>query len=171
MIISGHEIHIRGIVDPALPRTNDPHTGFSYGKSLIGWDVRIKQDITLEPGGFAYASIMERLELPKDVAGFVHDKSSWARLGLSVFNTVIEPGWYGFLTIELANTLPRRRWWEFWKSRTHNYLEIRAGSPIAQIVFHATPMTAGYDGKYQDQPDRPVPALRDCGSIPPLHDW
>ena len=33
--------------------------------------------------------------------GIVHDKSTWARRGLVVQNTVIEPGWHGYLTIEV----------------------------------------------------------------------
>jgi dCTP deaminase len=41
---------------------------------------------------------------------------------LTVQNTVIEPGWRGYLTLELTNHGPNR-------------LEIPAGSPIAQIIF------------------------------------
>ena len=40
--------------------------------------------------------------MPRDMVGVVHDKSTWARRGLSVFNTVIEPGWRGKLTLELV---------------------------------------------------------------------
>jgi dCTP deaminase len=39
--------------------------------------------------------------------GIVHDKSTWARRGLVVQNTVIEPGWHGYqTTIELTNHGP-----------------------------------------------------------------
>ena len=42
-------------------------------------------------------SSIEFFNMPKYLVGIVHDKSSLARQGLSVFNTVIEPGWKGYL--------------------------------------------------------------------------
>lgn len=85
--------------------------------------------------------------MPTDVIGVVHDKSSWARRGLAVQNTVIEPGWRGFLTLELTNHGTRK-------------LHIPKGCPIAQIVFHRLdePAARPYDGRYQDQPPGPQPA-------------
>ncbi|UNC16257.1 dCTP deaminase (plasmid) [Acidiphilium multivorum] len=61
----------------------------------------------LPPGSFALAYAVERISMPDDVLGFVMDKSSLARLGLSVQNTLIEPGWSGQITIELFNMAPR----------------------------------------------------------------
>lgn len=77
--------------------------------------------------------------------GIVHDKSTWARRGLSVFNTVIEPGWMGHLTLELVY-------------HGNEPLHIPAGSSIAQVVFHEVAVPAWYAGKYQNQEDRPVGA-------------
>jgi dCTP deaminase len=65
---------------------------------------------------------------------------------LSVFNTVIEPGWCGFLTLELVYHGRER-------------LHIPAGAGIAQVIFHQTSCNAYYDGKYQNQPDRPVEGI------------
>jgi dCTP deaminase len=62
-----------------------------------------------------------------------------------VFNTVIEPGWHGFLTLELA-------------FKGQGLLEIPAGVGIAQVVFHVTTDLAQYDGKYQNQADKPQEA-------------
>lgn len=147
---------------PVLPficeKIKDSKSGTSYGLGEAGYDVRIKQDIefiqndkvvvdgTLYDGHFTLASTLEEFFMPKDCVAIVHDKSTWARQGLSVFNTVIEPGWKGFLTLEL------------------NYcgfkgLHIPAGSGIAQVVFHKLVNNAAYDGKYQNQPDRPVESI------------
>ncbi len=83
--------------------------------------------------------------MPPYLVGIVHDKSTWARRGLSVFNTVIEPGWRGFLTLELVYHGGDR-------------LHIPAGAGIAQVIFHDLASPAAYDGKYQDQADQPVGA-------------
>ena len=84
--------------------------------------------------------------MPTNMLGIVHDKSTWARRGLSVFNTVIEPGWHGFLTLELVY-------------HGNENLLIPAGSGIAQVIFHRTMEEAEYTGKYANQPDRPVHAI------------
>jgi dCTP deaminase len=132
-------------VAPFHERTK--HNGMTFGLSHAGYDVRIKQPFTLLPGAFALASTIEHFDMPNDVMAIVHDKSTWARRGLSVFNTVIEPGWNGWLTLELKN-------------QGHETIEISKGDPIAQIVFHRLDMqTDGYAGKYQCQANRPVPAI------------
>ena len=122
--------------------------GLSFGLSPAGYDIRIKQDVCLFPGDFVLASAIEKFAMPRDVLGIVHDKSTLARRGLSVFNTVIEPGWEGFLTLELKN-------------QGKEVILLYAGSGVAQVVFHRLDMetTIPYDGKYQDQADEPVPAI------------
>jgi dCTP deaminase len=84
--------------------------------------------------------------MPVTLMGIVHDKSTWARKGLSVFNTVIEPGWDGFLTLELVY-------------HGEGTLHLPAGCGIAQVVFHEVKEPAQYSGKYQNQEDRPVEAI------------
>jgi len=130
----------------------------SHGMSEAGYDIRIKQGVVFEQGqrvwvggvsgdgNFALASTIEEFQMPTDMVGVVHDKSTWARKGLSVFNTVIEPGWKGFLTLELVY-------------HGRDILAIPAGSGIAQVLFHNTAFTASYDGKYQNQADQPVEAI------------
>jgi dCTP deaminase len=118
------------------------NVSMTYGLSQCGYDIRIDQDITLGCGHgmFHLASSFEEFNMPNDVMGVVHDKSSWARRGLSVKNTVIEPGWRGFLTLELFSGAP-------------NLLHIKRGCPIAQVVFHKLDQECEkpYNGKYQDQ--------------------
>ena len=121
--------------------------GVSFGLSEAGYDIRIKQDVVLHPlRRFALASTIERFQMPSDLVGVVHDKSTWARRRLSVFNTVIESGWEGFLTLELV--------YHGWKP-----LRIAAGSGIAQVLFHQLHTPTRYTGKYQNQADRPVSAI------------
>ena len=77
--------------------------GVSYGLSEAGYDIRIKQSVILHPfRRFVLASSIERFEMPDNLVGIVHDKSTWARRKVSVFNTVIEPDWRGFLTLEIV---------------------------------------------------------------------
>lgn len=139
--------------------------GVSYGLSEAGYDIRIKQEVRIEkrlyPAGeiwevflngclvdtntkFCLASSVEEFHIPGNLVGIVHDKSTWARQGLSVFNTVIEPGWKGFLTLELVH-------------HGQQNLIIPAGAGIAQVIFsHITDIADYGNGKYQNQEDRPV---------------
>ena len=137
--------------------------GVSYGLGEAGYDIRLKQEVVFKPGGitrphvivnggepewgcFAIASAIEEFQMPNDLVGIVHDKSSWARQGLSVFNTVIEPGWKGFLTLELV----------FHGSKE---LILPAGCGIAQVIFSSLAHDATYEGKYQNQKDDPVGSI------------
>jgi dCTP deaminase len=124
--------------------------GMTYGLSTCGYDIRIKQDITLYIEGFTLASSIEEFCMPDSVMAVVHDKSSLARRGLSVFNTVIEPGWKGFLTLELKN-------------QGREVIRLPAGTPIAQIIFRwlDQPTDMPYNGKYQNQADKAVPAIHE----------
>lgn len=136
----------------------------SHGLAEAGYDIRVKQDIDFrinddprigyrakvdereQAGNFVLASAIEEFDMPDNLVGIVHDKSTWARRGLSVFNTVIEPGWKGFLTLELVY-------------HGSSPLFIPAGTGIAQVLFHRTVERASYDGKYQNQEDKPVGAI------------
>lgn len=144
--------------------------GVSYGLSEAGYDIRIKQTVIfgyngeglplvtvvegkfgkLIVGKFTLASTKERFQMPNNLVGVVHDKSTWARKGLSVFNTVIEPGWEGFLTLELVY-------------HGQEPLEIPAGAGIAQVLFHEIEEPTQYDGKYQGQGNMPVQAIMEHG--------
>lgn len=86
--------------------------------------------------------------MPPTLMGRVLNKSTWARLGLDAsMTTNIEPGWFGHLTIELRYSKAKP-------------LFIPAGVGIAQVIFETVSTPAQYVGKYQDQPDRPVAAIK-----------
>jgi dCTP deaminase len=146
MIVNGQSLLQQRPLSPMAGMKLRQH-GVSYGLSEAGYDLRIKQAITLHPfKRFALASTIERFDMPEDLVAIVHDKSTWARRGLSVFNTVIEPGWRGWLTLELV--------YHGW-----GVLRIPAGVGIAQAIFHETQERANYgSGKYQDQGNEPIRA-------------
>ncbi len=170
MILSAQSIRRRcvggGMIRPFHERT--VYTGKTYGLSSAGYDVRVEFEVgkviqfsapssvthpflgsIYDPGNtFALASTVERFFLPTDVMGMVHDKSSWARRGLTVQNTVIEPGWSGYLTLELIY-------------HGEGELTVCEGDPIAQIVFHQLDDATyqPYEGKYQYQPRGPQKAI------------
>jgi dCTP deaminase len=145
MILPAQTIRALRPIEPFCERTM--HRGMTYGLGPAGYDVRIAETVTLRQGGFCLASTIERFEMPDDLLAIVHDKSTWARRGLCVQNTVLEPNWRGFLTLELSMHAPGE-------------LEILAGDPIAQIVFHRleAPTEQPYDGRYQDQAAGPQEA-------------
>ena len=148
MILSAQTIRKYGIITPFHERSICE--GMSFGLSSCGYDVRIAQEIHLNPSAyvrFRLASTIEHFVMPNNIVGRVHDKSTWARMGLAVQNTIIESGWRGHLTLELSlNGIEP--------------LLIKAGSPIAQIVFEFLdePTEQPYSGKYQDQIAEPVKA-------------
>ncbi len=156
MIINGVAL-LRAAPIKDMLTTKVRDTATSHGLAEAGYDIRIKQDVTFssagvwvdgeyQPGNFTIASAIEEFDMPTDMVGVVHDKSTWARRGLSVFNTVLEPGWRGFLTLELVY-------------HGRGELHIPAGSGIAQVLFHQTEISTSYNGKYQNQADKPVEAI------------
>lgn len=114
--------------------------GKSYGLSAASYDVRIAHKLTLLCGESALAHTVEDFWLPDNVVGYVVDKSTWARRHVTAFNTLLDPGWHGNLTLELVNL-------------GHTPVAIMAGDPIVQIAFHwlDEPTNAVYAGKYQNQ--------------------
>lgn len=163
MILNGTSLLDAAPIKDMLTTKERSH-GVSHGLSEAGYDIRIKQNIDFRVPDFmpprvtvdglhvgqrfCLASAIEEFQMPPYLVGVVHDKSTWARKGLSVRNTVVEPGWKGFLTLELVydGTEP---------------LFIPAGAGIAQILFHEVASPASYDGKYQNQADKPVGAIHE----------
>lgn len=163
MVINGnHLLALQPILEmePSKKRVH----GTSYGLAEAGYDIRIKQTVRFLPRDghisarvdsvfhpntrFVLASAIEEFQMPNNLVGIVHDKSTWARRGLSVFNTVIEPGWNGFLTLELVY-------------HGNDGITIPAGAGIAQVLFHELHSPGAYEGKYQNQKDEPVHAKFD----------
>lgn len=161
MIINQKELLSLAPIKDMLPTKERLH-GVSHGLSEAGYDIRVKQEIIFKPGmtmgptievngeleygRFCLASAIEEFDMPANLVGVVHDKSTWARQGLSVFNTVIEPGFKGGLTLELVY-------------HGSELLHIPAGAGIAQVLFTRITIPAQYTGKYQGQSTDPVDAI------------
>lgn len=97
---------------------------------------------TLPPMASALGHSSETLDLPVDVFALCVGKSTYARCGLIVNTTPLEPGWRGQLVIEIHNTTPLP-------------IRVYANEGIAQLVFfrgERPAVTYGdRQGKYQGQ--------------------
>lgn len=165
MIFNGQSLLARAPIKDMLDHKVQ-HSPGSYGLTEAGYDIRIKQEITFnigphgpivevndldglvswQTGRFCLASSVEEFQMPADLVARVSNKSTWARLGVdAAFSTVIEPGWNGFLTLELV-------------FHGNQPVTIPAGSGIVQVLFEQLNQPNSYVGKYQDQPDAPVSA-------------
>ena len=157
----------------------------SYGVTSYGYDVRVgrhfkvftnahcavvdpkhfdpKSFVDMEgdtclipPNSFALAETVEYLEIPRDMICICLGKSTFARCGVIVNVTPLEPEWRGKITIEISNTTPLPA-------------RIYANEGIAQILFlraEAVCRTSYADkkGKYQDQAGLTLPFV--TGSQP-----
>lgn len=134
------------LVEPWVEKTVEH--GMTYGLSSAGYDCRIDQSVYVRAHGFELASTIEWFNLPNDLTLHPTDKSTWARRGLAVQNTVGEPGWRGHLTLELTN-------------HSDDDIVVLEGMPICQMMFAllSEPTEKPYNGKYQDQRRGPVPAI------------
>jgi dCTP deaminase len=83
--------------------------------------------IIIHPGEFILSSVYEYIELPDDIVGQIHGRSSIGRLGLIVHTSAgyIDPGYKGYLTLEIINVnkVP---------------IKIYPKAKVAQIVFIET---------------------------------
>jgi dCTP deaminase len=98
-----------------------------------------KSVIDLWPSQAILATTMEYIKMPRDLAGVMYLKSSWARQGLDhALAGWVDPGFEGQLTMEL---------------HTHRPLQIRAHSRLCQLVLYRleSAVENPYSGRYQGQ--------------------
>lgn len=153
----------------------------SYGLSSYGYDIRISntfkiftnvnnsivdpkkfdenafQDFTgdvciIPPNSFALGKSVERFKIPRNVLGICLGKSTYARCGIIMNITPLEPEWEGYLTLEISNTTPLPA-------------KIYANEGIAQLLFLESDEVcrvsyADKKGKYQDQVGIVLPKTR-----------
>ena len=152
----------------------------SYGLSSMGYDIRVTDEFkvftnlkqavvdpkqfnpdsfidfkgevcTVPPNSFALARSVEYFRMPRSVLGLCLGKSSYARCGIVVNITPLEPGWEGHLTIEISNTTPL-------PARIYSF------EGIAQVLFFeagSRPEVSYADrkGKYQGQQGITLPRV------------
>ncbi len=128
------------IMTNCIMETRKDSQGNSVGLTACGYDMRLWKDVSFYKDKFILVAAMEEFNIPSGVVGRIYNKSSLARRGLHVWTTVAEPGWRGFLTLEVEN-------------RGDYPIHLREGDAIAQIMFEYldAPTALPYKGKYQDQ--------------------
>jgi len=161
-------------------RSVDGRRIMSYGTSSYGYDVRcsdefkiftninstivdpknfdeksfvdLKGDVCIiPPNSFALARTVERFRIPRNVLVVCLGKSSYARCGIVVNVTPLEPEWEGFVTLEFSNTTPLPA-------------KIYANEGVAQMLFFESDEvceTSYRDrgGKYQGQHGVTLPKM------------
>ena len=85
--------------------------------------VDVKADVCIiPPNSFALARTVEYLRIPRNVLTICLGKSTYARCGIIVNVTPLEPEWEGHVTLEFSNTTPLPA-------------KIYANEGVAQVLF------------------------------------
>lgn len=104
-----------------------------------GYDLGASESITLNPEDQKLVATYERIELPPNLLGLLHLRSSFAREGLVASLALVDPGFRGQLTVSLINT-----------SKTS--VTIAKGEPFLQLTLIELTSEAEkpYVGQYQE---------------------
>jgi len=137
--------------EPYQVKDNTTGRVISYGTSSYGYDVRCANEFKLftnisttivdpknfdsksfvdvvsdvciiPPNSFALARTVEYFRIPRDTLAIVSGKSTYARIGIIVNVTPLEPEWCGHITLEFSNTTPLPA-------------KIYANEGVAQVLF------------------------------------
>lgn len=95
-------------VDPALAKSElrlSPYVAeMRRQQKHERYELPFGAELLLHPGALALVPTLEWVKVPDDLMGEVTARSTWAREGLSIATaTLIEPGYEGIVTLELAN--------------------------------------------------------------------
>jgi len=161
--------------------SDDVNKRISYGTSSYGYDVRcadefkiftninssivdpknfdpesfvdVKSDVCIiPPNSFALARTVEYLKIPRNVLTICLGKSTYARCGIIVNVTPLEPEWEGHVTLEFSNTTPLPA-------------KIYANEGVAQFLFFESDEECEVSykdkkGKYQGQQGVTLPRMK-----------
>jgi dCTP deaminase len=154
----------------------------SYGLSSYGYDMRVADEFKvftnvfnvvvdpknfsqrsfvdiqadycdIPPNSFALTRSVELFRIPRKVACIVMGKSTYARCGIIINVTPLEPEWVGHITIEISNTTPLPA-------------RIYANEGIGQVLFLESDEEcqisyADKKGKYQQQQGIVLPYIEE----------
>ena len=171
LMSTNHEM-IQPFYEDQIREDENGNKLISYGVSSYGYDVRCSNefkvftnihsaivdpksfdeksfvDITsnvcvIPPNSFALASTVEYFKIPRNVLTICLGKSTYARCGIIVNVTPLEPEWEGHVTLEFSNT-------------TNLPAKIYAGEGVAQMLFFESDEECDVSykdrgGKYQGQ--------------------
>ena len=166
--------------EPGQVREANGRKIVSYGTSSYGYDIRCSSEFKLftnlnttivdpknfdersfvdfqgdwciiPPNSFALARTVEYFRIPRNVLTITLGKSTYARCGIIVNVTPLEPEWEGYVTLEFSNTTPLPA-------------KIYANEGISQVLFFqgSEPCRISYrdrKGKYQKQKGLVLPKL------------
>ena len=158
--------------DPEQIKKQNSKGLISYGTSSYGYDVRcsthfkvftninsvivdpkqfdsesfitVENDVCIiPPNSFALAATVEYMRIPRSIISICVGKSTYARCGIIVNVTPLEPEWEGNVTLEFSNTTPLPA-------------KIYANEGAAQMLFFEADETCqtsykDRQGKYQGQ--------------------
>ena len=158
--------------EPGQVREADGRRVVSYGTSSYGYDIRCAGEFKIftninsavvdpkqfdansfvdvnadtciiPPNSFALARTIEYFRIPRNVLTLCLGKSTYARCGIIVNVTPLEPEWQGHVTLEFSNTTPLPA-------------RIYANEGVAQVIFFESDEIcdvsyADRAGKYQGQ--------------------
>jgi dCTP deaminase len=158
--------------EPQQVRSAQGRKVISYGTSSYGYDVRCAADFKvftninsavvdpkqfdetsfvdkcsdvciIPPNSFALARTVEYFRIPRNVLTVCLGKSTYARCGIIVNVTPLEPEWEGHVTLEFSNTTPLPA-------------KIYANEGVAQMIFFESDEVCrtsyrDREGKYQGQ--------------------
>ncbi len=148
----GHYGYDMRVSDEFQVFTNVHNTVVDPKKMDASAFVKITGDCVIPPNSFALARSIEKFKIPRDVLALVIGKSTYARCGILVNCTPLEPEWEGYVTLEISNTTPLPA-------------KIYANEGIAQVLFFRASQTCDVSykdkgGKYQGQgPEITLPRL------------
>lgn len=163
-----------------LVREKNGKKMISYGLSSYGYDLRVsnqfkvftnmkycmvdpkgftedefvhveEDECIIPPNSFALAVSVEYFRIPRDVLTICIGKSTYARCGIIVNVTPFEPGWEGYVTLEISNTTPLPA-------------KVYANEGLAQVLFFKGEKAcnvsyADRNGKYMNQVGITVPRM------------
>lgn len=169
----------QGMIEPFIEKQKRDGS-ISYGLSSYGYDARCSEDFkiftnvdnalvdpknfsensfvdrktdicVIPPNSFVLTHTIEYFRIPEDVLVICLGKSTYARCGLIVNVTPLEPGWEGHVTLEISNTTPLPA-------------RVYANEGIAQFLFFkgSAPCETSYAdraGKYMKQRGVTLPKL------------
>lgn len=136
----------KGMIEPFYPEKIKK--GISFGLSSYGYDFTLSDEFLIfrgkltspkkltendfekfkgnickiPPNSFILGRSLEYFRIPRDVIGICFGKSTYARCGIVINVTPLEPEWEGYITIQIANLSPVEG-------------EVYANEGIGQVIF------------------------------------
>ncbi len=170
----------QGMIEPFIDRNVGKGEAVSFGLSSYGYDLRVANEYKIfhnalnsvidpknissdsfidftgdvciiPPNSFALARSVEYFRIPTNVLAVCVGKSTYARCGIITNVTPFEPGWEGYVTLEISNTTPLPA-------------KIYSNEGLCQVLFLESDedCEVSYrdkDGKYQSQVGITLPRI------------